>query len=73
MNRLLNQELSGGANEDSNFPISKACQIAVDAATLAKMTTELEKLLQAGMYTHTRTHTHTHTGVRMCICVYVYF
>ena len=39
VNSMLNKELAAGAEEDANFPISKACQISVDAVTLAKMTT----------------------------------
>ena len=45
LSQLLNKELEGAMEEGANFPISKACQISVDAAALALMTGELERLL----------------------------
>ena len=45
VSRLLNKEVEGAMEEGANFPISKACQVSVDAAALARMTGELEKML----------------------------
>jgi len=41
--RLLNKEVDSGLDEDTNFPISKACQISVDSIALARMTTGEEE------------------------------
>lgn len=45
LSQLLNNELEGAMENGANFPISKACQISVDAAALALMTFKLERLL----------------------------
>jgi hypothetical protein len=38
LGKLLGQEITAGEQDDGNFPISKACQISIDAVALARMT-----------------------------------
>lgn len=45
--RLLDEELAGAGGKAADIPISKACQVSIDAMALARVTTAFEAMLIA--------------------------